>query len=600
VSNDPDDPVVLLDKERIDIEPGGEARISVSVRNPTTIVEEYAVEILGPAAAWGTVEPPRLNVMPGSNATTTVVLSPPRVPPPEAGDTPFALRCVSQLDRSHSTVVEADVNMGGYKELLLQVAPTTSKGIGRGKHRVVLINRGNLADRVRLSATDSADELRFKFDRDIVDVPAMGQVEAKLTARPQATFLKGQPKQHRFEVAYGPILPVPGEEPETRPTAATYVQKPWLSPAIVALLALAAIIAVLVGVLMSMRDDPASRASEQPPVVAEFSSPPEASSIDAVRLAWNPVPDAQSYDVERLPATGSGAPVAEEVQTVSGERDNFVWTGLQPSTDYCFRVIAVTPAGRSEPSPSTCAKTLDQAPFGPPSNLQAVPVAGTNSVQLSWTPSGPQATHVVFVDGVARAETVTGESTQFNVEPGLHTFEVAGVAADGSQTAKSNQQTIPVGPPPADTTVPTVAPTVAPTAAPTVASPTVVIPPGTDVVTTASTALPPSTASGGTTTSPPSTIAVNPGWMVILENIPSGDSDSLARAQARQQVYVENGFEVNLAPNDALGLTGPPSWTLYVDGMESEEAAKGLCQALRDRQLITPGQNCIIQDRTST
>ncbi len=601
MSNDPDDPVVLLDTEHIEVDPGGEARLNVSVRNPTTIVEEYALDVVGPAAAWATVEPARLNVMPGSNVTAMVVLNPPRVPPPEAGDTPFAVRCFSQLDRARGAVVEADLAVGGFKELLLQVAPTMSKGITRGKHRVTVINRGNLADRVRLAATEPTDEVRFKFDRDIVDVPGSGQVEAKLTAKAHATFLKGAPKQHRFEVAYGPLFQPPGEEPEVRPTAATYLQKPWLSPGIVALLVLLIIAGVLVGVLLGMREDPGTGVTADPPVRPEFTTPPVGAALDSVRMGWAPVDGAQRFIIERLPAAG-GAP--EDAKEAPGDQSTFLWPGLQPSTDYCFRVVVEESGVRSLPSETLCAKTLDQAPFGPPSNLQVTPVANTNSVQLKWTPSGPQATHVVFVDGVPRAETVTGDSTQFNVEPGLHIFEVAGVAADGSQTAKSNQQQIPVGPPPADTTVPTLATTVPPTEPPAATPPTGAPPSGTEATATAATTtstVPPSTTTtAGTTTI--ATIALKPGWLLVLESFPTNDfsaDDSFADAQARANEFFEAGVSVNLATSEALELKGESSWVLYVDGFESQEKANEFCRDLRARAIANPSTNCLPIDRTS-
>lgn len=599
MSNDPDDPVVLLDIQRIEVDPGGEARISVSVRNPTTIVEEYIVDVVGPAEAWASVEPARLNVMPGSNVTATIVLSPPRVPPPEAGETPFAVRCFSQLDRARGAVVEADLTVGGFKELLLQVAPTMSKGIGRGKHRVIVINRGNLADRVRLAATEPTDEVRFKFDRDIVDVPGSGQVEAKLTAKAHTTFLKGAPKQHRFEVSYGPLFHTPGEEPEVRPTSATFIQKPWLSPGIVALLALLLIVGVLVGVLMSMREDPKPGENVLEVAPPNFTTPPEGAAIDSVRMGWEPNEAAQGFIINRLPA-GGGAP--EESREAPADASTFLWNGLQPSTDYCFQVVAQMTTG-PVPGDQKCAKTLDMAQFLPPSNLQVTPVPDTNSVQLKWTPSGPQATHVVFVDGVPRAETVTGDSTQFNVEPGLHVFEVAGVAADGSQTAKSNQQQIPVGPPAADTTVPPAATTVPPTEPP-VVPPTGGPPPGTEAATTAATTpstVPPSTTTtAGTTTV--ATVVVKPGWMLVLESFPSNNfaaDDAFNDAQARSTEFANNNVTVSLATSEAIGLSGQSSWVIYVDGFESSEAANAFCRDLRARGITNPSTNCLPIDRTT-
>ena len=62
---DVDDPILLLDTNTVHVDPGGEARLTVTVYNPTTIVEEYTVEVLGGPGGHRGAGPP--DIMPGEH-----------------------------------------------------------------------------------------------------------------------------------------------------------------------------------------------------------------------------------------------------------------------------------------------------------------------------------------------------------------------------------------------------------------------------------------------------------------------------------------------------------------------------------------------------
>ena len=56
------DPVVVLDMDRLSVDPGGVAVASVTVRNLSNRVESYDLAVLGPAAAWAEVVPSQLRI----------------------------------------------------------------------------------------------------------------------------------------------------------------------------------------------------------------------------------------------------------------------------------------------------------------------------------------------------------------------------------------------------------------------------------------------------------------------------------------------------------------------------------------------------------
>lgn len=592
---DVDDPILLLDTNTAHVEPGSEARVTVTVYNPTTIVEEYTVEVLGAAAAWSTVEPAGLNIMPGEHRTATVVLHPPRYPAPPAGSTPFAVRCVSRLNRMNAAVAEADVVVGGFREVNVRVAPARSKGIWRGKHRIVVANRGNLPARVWLAADESGDELRFKFRPQVVDVAGGGQVESRLKAKPATTFLRGSPEQHRFELSHRSAAPTVEETLDDiattpAPVPLTYVQKPWLAGPVMALLALLVLAAVLAGVLLSLRDEPASQAAEGAVAVAELTTV-EASGVSSVRLAWTRVDGARGYRIQQIGGAETGTPTVTREQPLGAEAETFTVPGLQAATEFCFRLLVETESGRSAPSETKCATTAERAPFLPPSGLLVTPVAGTNNVQLVWTPSEPGARHVVFVDDQEATE-VNGDRVQLAVAPGEHCFAVAGLADDGAQTEQANGPCLTIADPQATTTL---APTT--TVAPTTVAPTTTVSPTTTEPDEESTTT--VDDNGGGPIVPP--VDVAPGFAIIVDVEPAADLkavEPLERVTEREEQLKDAGLEVELASTTALGLGGPQSWLLFVDDLDTQQDAVNLCEAVADSGLLDPGEQCLVLDNT--
>lgn len=610
------DPVLALPPGPVQVEPGTELRLVLRIANPTTIVERYALDVKGAAAAWTRIEPDSLTAMPGATAEATIVFAPRRVPAPDAGATPFAIRCRSEVDQTTATVLEGEVVVGGFRELAPEIAPLLSKGTRRGRHRVVLTNRGNMAERVQLVPTDPAEELRFTIPPLAIEVPASGRVEAKLVARAPSRFLKGQPRHHRFEVGWVPV-PARTGEPEPAKVAATFVQRPVLSGWMVALLGLVAVLGVLVGYLGATRGSPESTATETPFPELDAVEPISPSSV---QLTWTAIPAAAVYRFERSLSDGTGAaPVPQEARTVAGTNVTYVWQDLPPSTLQCFRFAVDGPAPVwSQP---VCEQLPSPAAFAPPTELSVEPVPDTLSVKLTWKPSEGAATNVILVDGQPQGGEFPGSSGQIEVAPGEHCFSVLSKAADGALTEPSSQTCLPIADPAAtaETTVPTTPTTVAPPGTTTVgqeppattaveggsASLPVTVPDaGTTVAsspTTATgvTATAPGTTASPTSTAPPTSVVLAQGWYVLLDVIPADDQTSTEpqqRAQERKLEFETAGVPVDLAHSDALDLAGP-AWVLYVDGLASQTEAIGLCRTVRSQGLVEPGQNCIPQER---
>ena len=72
------DPIIQLETTQLSVEPGGQGRTLVTVRNLGNIVEGFALQVLGEGVSeWSEVTPAEVQVYPEQEATAVVVFSPP-------------------------------------------------------------------------------------------------------------------------------------------------------------------------------------------------------------------------------------------------------------------------------------------------------------------------------------------------------------------------------------------------------------------------------------------------------------------------------------------------------------------------------------------
>jgi len=240
------------------VTPGQEAVSPVQVRNTGPVVDQFTVEVLGPAARWTVVEPPVLNLFPGDVGEVLVRFQPPRSPEALAGPVPFGVRFTSAEDPQASWVEEGTVNVEPFTDLRAILRPTTSKGRRRGKHQLDVENLGNIPLDTQIQPTDPDNQLRFKLNRPRFMALAGTSTLVRIVAVPRKRFMRGPDKNNPFQV-----LVLTGGAPELGPDGASVVPAPaepisvngsflqrsllprWLVPALIALLALAIIAAGL-------------------------------------------------------------------------------------------------------------------------------------------------------------------------------------------------------------------------------------------------------------------------------------------------------------------------------------------------------------------
>ncbi|WP_204071981.1 zinc ribbon domain-containing protein [Planotetraspora phitsanulokensis] len=264
-----------LDMAEAAVEPGGQARVRVTVYNTGTRVERFALAVTGTAARWATADPAELTVYPGAAATSTVTFAPPRGPGGPAGVWDFAVQAASEVSGGLRQSAPGTLSVARFHALTAALSPVAARGGSRTRQVLVLDNQGNAPEDVWLSATDPENELRIALPASARLAPGKTEVAVQVGATP-ATF--GLPKRVPFTITVTPS----GERPLT--VEGTRIVAPRFGrwPLIVAPLVAAALVGGALALTRSTGDPaaPAGAAGEAAPGGSE-SEPAKATGKDA-------------------------------------------------------------------------------------------------------------------------------------------------------------------------------------------------------------------------------------------------------------------------------------------------------------------------------
>jgi len=224
------------------VEPGGETQIVVTVRNTGAVVDQFAIEVLGDAAAWSVVEPPVLSLFPGNEGTATVLLRPPRASSMLAGSVPFAVRVRSKEDPQGSVAEEGIIEIGHFDDLAAELVPRTTRGRRKAVVDLAIDNRGNIPLNAMVQVVDPDAALRFEARPPAVVAEPGTATFSKVEIRPKARFLRGSPRTHPFQV----LVTSDGREPVVADGVMLQEQMvpKWVPKALLGALALLALFAL--------------------------------------------------------------------------------------------------------------------------------------------------------------------------------------------------------------------------------------------------------------------------------------------------------------------------------------------------------------------
>jgi hypothetical protein len=230
---------LTLSPLNISVVPGERRSILVTVGNLGSTVEGSELHLTGLPADWWTFDPPRVSLLPSTEARATLSIHPPRSTTSMSGDYPVAVDVSTQLDRKASA--EATVTVEPFVQLSSQLKPENSSGRRSATHHISIANGSNVRVAARVEVLDKDEAMRFQPQAADVMVEAGDTVTAALKVRARRwQWLRRKPAQ-RFSVR----LSASGAAPTDRP--ASFTQLPLLPGWALPVAAIAAV-ALVVGV----------------------------------------------------------------------------------------------------------------------------------------------------------------------------------------------------------------------------------------------------------------------------------------------------------------------------------------------------------------
>ncbi len=290
----------------VTVEPGAEEIAGLQVRNTGRALDEFSFEVVGPAAAWTTIDPAVLPLFPGDEGTVSIKVAPPRLPTTPAGDVPFGVRVVSREDPEGSVVEAGTVTVGAFLEVTAELVPRMSRGRRGAVHNFAVDNRGNVALDARLSANEPDGLLRLSVVPPRISAPPGSATFAKVRLRPVKRFLRGPSITHPFEAR------VEWDGADALRRDGAMLQEPLLASWALKALALVAAVAVVGAILWLSLLKPQIKAAAKDQVTKQL----RAAGVSVPSAAQTSGSGGRALGATAAP--GGGAPSTGAVATAGG------------------------------------------------------------------------------------------------------------------------------------------------------------------------------------------------------------------------------------------------------------------------------------------
>ena len=257
--------------KRLELTPGDSATVEVRIVNTSQVVARYLISVVGPAAAWSTVDPPQLEegVMPDREATVTVTLAPPAQHPPPAGRTTVGIMVratQADTDADASWVEELEVELAAVYQLTLTLKPQLRRASGPVTYDALVENQGNVSLHLRFRGEDQERAVRFRFAPPELELPGNRSAAARVqVSAPQRWTGPDIPRVLTVHAEGAPDPPVVAN--------ATYVQRSRLSGGLLRGVGLFAVAALIAGSVLANALIRNGRGSESAANLASTSQP---------------------------------------------------------------------------------------------------------------------------------------------------------------------------------------------------------------------------------------------------------------------------------------------------------------------------------------
>ncbi|MFJ9558589.1 putative Ig domain-containing protein [Streptomyces fuscichromogenes] len=388
--------------DAVEVVPGEEAVCVLRVENTGMVVDRVLLDVLGEAAEWASVEPAQANLLPGEVQQVRVLFRPPRAATRTPGEVRFGLRAMSTEDSEGSCIEEGTVTVAEFGDLGVQLVPKSSTGRRSARFRLVVENRGNRPEQVRVEALDPEVKLGFKTKPTVFVARPGTATFVRLRTVPRKTFLRGPNRTLPFEVS---ALPERGEAAKAEGVMLEKQTLPeWLLPVLgIAVVACGLLFALWMTVLQPVAHSAASAAADaQNAASSAKSAAAKAMATAKPGKSAKPTPPTELAVKIASPTVVTGATEAATgtFSGGSGSKPKLVWTSSAPHVAKVSQrgvvtalspgtaiITATSAGGSSSPAadaPSAAASgSADGATPGPGTDTPSASPAGTSSASAA-------------------------------------------------------------------------------------------------------------------------------------------------------------------------------------------------------------------------
>ena len=212
---------VFIETAQITAEPGQTTSIPVVLLNQGAVVDHFKISVAGVPPTWVTVPAKPIQMMPGDQNESTILIHPPRAHQSRAGRYPLTISVTSQDAPEQFVETQAVLTVASFAQFASELSPQKLRASETG--RVTVRNQGNIQESFSLTWKDRGNELTFTPPKAQLNIPAGQDASAEFTARtrkrawiggektyPMAVQIESahtQPQVHNGEVISRALIP---------------------------------------------------------------------------------------------------------------------------------------------------------------------------------------------------------------------------------------------------------------------------------------------------------------------------------------------------------------------------------------------------------
>lgn len=398
---------VVLSPVSVPVVPGETAVTTVRIRNTGTVVDQFAVSLVGQPAAWTTVIPAMISLFPGAEGTVDLHVAPPRAPGVGFGPVPFGVRVVASEDQDLTTVEEGEVDLRPFVDVSAKLTPRTTESKRKSHHQVIVDNRGNAAVEAEIDAGDPDEHLAFEVRPRVVSVEGGQTARVSINVAARSEFARGQVKHRPFQVSvnFGA-----GQSPIVLDGA--LVQKPTMPKFIVPLITAVVLVAVMAAVLPGLLKDKGGSSS--------------LTTADATTTTVTEAPPVTEAPTEEAGITAAEAKAAADAELAANGKDPGAaapgaaagaGAGAAPASGggTAAATTGSSTEGGATPAPTTSAPSEESSSVTSPS---AAPPPAYAKFLGEWantnTTTSPQTFRISAADNTLRLDLPTASTTPYD------------------------------------------------------------------------------------------------------------------------------------------------------------------------------------------